>query len=438
MAGYKGKRRGSYKKSASNKPNKTELATREMEKEILEFWKTLAKSEDQNWDKPWIMNALLAEDAGKFLNRDKRFTYTGGINQYLIAYYTRGKDPELGPLILNRTEMKTLFGVEKFEDSPVVTKYNEDGSKVENTGAFSVGAIFKPTTTKYWAYENGSPWNAPNGERRKPTQEEIQQQNLRERRGRTIFSTFPVWSMADIYPMLNEEQREKVDKLVEERRNIGCEFNMEDDFDKFIVDFTNDMLKRQGVQASFGSNRACYYPLLDKIEVPRPDQFKNPLFYLATVAHELAHSTKHLNGRRPVSKNKTHYAIEEVVAESTAAMTVKKVEEFLKPMLDQRPDVQVMFDDYYKNSHIYTRDYGNTAKLMDMVKELESVHEQELEDKKPMLLKTVMTNVAKAVESLLNQSYSPEERKIAMDKNVADPQWDLLKKAQQENTPSMG
>lgn len=436
MAGYKGKKRGGYRKSASKGPSKTELATQEMEKEILEFWKSLAQSNGQSWDKPWLMNALLAEDAGKFLNRDKRFTYRGGINQFLIGYYTRGKHPELGPLILNRSEMTKLFGVEKFEDTPVVTKYRENGEKIEDTGAKSVGSIFMPVQSKYWADANGRPWNAPGGERRKPTQEEIQQNGLQQKKGGTKFTTFPIWSMADIYHMLNEEQMVKVDTLVEERRSIGHEFNMEDDFDKFVIEFVDDMLERQGVKASFGSNKACYYPTLDKIEVPRPEQFKNPLFYLATVAHELAHSTKHLNERRPVSKNKTHYAIEEVVAESTAAMVVKKVEEFLKPMLEERPDIQVMFNDYYQNTHTYTRDYGNAAKLMDMVQEIESVHEQEVEDKKPALVKTVMTNVAKAVDSLLNQEYSPEDRKIALDKNLNDPKWDLLKQAKQENSPS--
>lgn len=438
MAAYKGKRRGSYSKSASSKPSKTDLAMKDMENEILELWKIMAQSEEQKWEYPWLMSALLAEDIGKFLNRDKQYTYTGGINQFLIGFYTKDKHSELGPLIANRTEIAKMFDVEKFEDTPVVTKFNEEGEKVDGTGAKSAGSIFMPFASKYWADENGKPWHAPDGKKRSPTQEEISRQSLQQKAGKKRFTTFPVWSMADIYHMLNKEQMVKVDKRVEERRGIGHEFNMDDDFDKFIVDFVDDMIERQGVEVRKGGNRACFYPLEDKIDVPNPGQFKNPLFYLATVAHELGHGTKHLAGRRPLSKTKTQYAIEEVVAETTAAMIVKKVENFLKPMLDQRPDIQVMFDDYYRNTHVYTRDYGDSAKLMDMVRELEAVHEQEVEDKKPALLKTVMTNVAKSVDSLLNQEYTPEERKAALKKNLEDPQWDLLKKAGREASPSIG
>lgn len=438
MAGYKKKGKSTYRKGASNKPNKADEVSRAMESEILEFWKTLAQSTDQKWDKPWVMNALLAEDGGKYLNRGERFTYQGGINQWLIAFGTRKKDPSLGPLILNRSEMTKLFGVEKFEETPVVAQKDADGNYIKGSGTKSIGSIYKPNTFKYWAYESGKPWNAPDGERRRPTAEEIAQNNLRQKTGGKSFTLFPVWSMADIYPMLNEDQKKKVDELVEVRRGIGHEFNLEDDFDKFITEYVDEMLERQGVPVTTGSNRACYYPMLDKIDIPSPEQFKNPLFYLSTVAHELAHSTKHMNGRRPVSKDKIQYAMEEVVAESTAAMVVKKVEEFLKPMLDERPDVQIMFDDYYRNSHIYTRDYGDAAKLMDMVRQIEATHDQEVEDKKPALVKTMMTHVAKAVDSLVNQSYEPEARKAAMKKNLEDPQWELIKKVQQENTPGLG
>lgn len=437
MTSYKGKKRGNYRKSASKKPNKTELATQEMQKEILEFWKTLAKSEDQSWEYPWLMQSLLAEDVGKYLNRDKRYTYRGGINQLLIGFYAKDLHPELGSLILNRTEIIKLFGVEKFEDTPVVTKYDENKQKIPNTGAKSIGSIFMPFASKYWADENGKPWRAPDGSKRKPSQEEIARQNLQQKSGKKRFTTFPIWSMHDIYPMLEKKQMEKVDKLVEERRGVGHEFNLEDDFDKFILEFTEEMIDRQGVKVNHGGNRACFYPLEDKIDVPNINQFKNPLFYLSTLAHELGHSNKHLNGRRPRSANKTQYAIEEVVAETTAAMVVKKVENFLKPMLDQRPDIQIMFDDYYRNTHTYTRDYGNASNLMNMVRDIESAHEKELEEQNPTLLKTVMTNVAKSVDSLLNQSYTPEERKIALEKNLQDPQWDILKKYEQENTSSM-
>lgn len=73
------------------------------------------------------------------------------------------------------------------------------------------------------------------------------------------------------------------------------------------------------------TNRACYYPQLDKINAPELSQYANPQEYYSTLFHEMAHSTGHksrLNRKEvndPITFGSHDYSLEEMVAELTAA-----------------------------------------------------------------------------------------------------------------------
>ena len=72
-------------------------------------------------------------------------------------------------------------------------------------------------------------------------------------------------------------------------------------------------------------NEACYMPLLDKVIVPRMEQFKEQSEYYSTVFHELGHSTGHPSRENRIDVmdikfGKEPYAREELVAEFTAAI----------------------------------------------------------------------------------------------------------------------
>lgn len=73
------------------------------------------------------------------------------------------------------------------------------------------------------------------------------------------------------------------------------------------------------------TNRACYFPKLDKVNVPELAQYANPQEYYSTLFHELAHSTGHesrLNRKEvtnPTTFGSHDYSVEELVAELTAA-----------------------------------------------------------------------------------------------------------------------
>jgi antirestriction protein ArdC len=68
-----------------------------------------------------------------------------------------------------------------------------------------------------------------------------------------------------------------------------------------------------------GSNRACYHPMLDYIELPHPEQFATEDDYYAVALHELGHWTGHkARLKRQFGMDKKGYAKEELIAELTA------------------------------------------------------------------------------------------------------------------------
>jgi antirestriction protein ArdC len=70
-------------------------------------------------------------------------------------------------------------------------------------------------------------------------------------------------------------------------------------------------------------NVACYYPTLDRIEMPSIKQFKMASEYYHTLFHELVHSTGHadrLNRANFYSDSRHDYSFEELVAEIGAGM----------------------------------------------------------------------------------------------------------------------
>ena len=73
------------------------------------------------------------------------------------------------------------------------------------------------------------------------------------------------------------------------------------------------------------SQRACYSPLLDIVNMPKPESFDAPVNYYSTLFHELAHSTGHQSRldrdsiTDPVRFGSHSYSREELIAEMGAA-----------------------------------------------------------------------------------------------------------------------
>jgi len=79
-----------------------------------------------------------------------------------------------------------------------------------------------------------------------------------------------------------------------------------------------------------GGNRATYAPMLDRINLPKPEQFESAAAYASTLLHEVGHSTGHSSRLgRFGSVNCVHsgnaYGVEELTAEFFAAMVAASV-----------------------------------------------------------------------------------------------------------------
>lgn len=71
-----------------------------------------------------------------------------------------------------------------------------------------------------------------------------------------------------------------------------------------------------------GGERACYFPAMDKIQMPKPETFVSPEHYYSTLFHEAIHSTGHenrLDRKIMNSFGDEEYSKEELVAEMGAA-----------------------------------------------------------------------------------------------------------------------
>ncbi len=83
------------------------------------------------------------------------------------------------------------------------------------------------------------------------------------------------------------------------------------------------------VPASFGGDRACYLPAIDRIQLPDRASFHSPAAFCATWAHEQIHSTGHesrLKRDLGGAFGKPRYAREELVAELGAVLLGDRLE----------------------------------------------------------------------------------------------------------------
>ncbi|MCT0199303.1 DUF1738 domain-containing protein [Synechococcus sp. CS-1325] len=83
------------------------------------------------------------------------------------------------------------------------------------------------------------------------------------------------------------------------------------------------------VSVSFGGDRACYLPAIDRIQLPDRASFHSPAAFCATWAHEAVHSTGHESRlKRDLGGvfGKARYAREELVAELSAMLLGDRLE----------------------------------------------------------------------------------------------------------------
>lgn len=91
--------------------------------------------------------------------------------------------------------------------------------------------------------------------------------------------------------------------------------------------------ERTGLKISVvKSNKACYYPVMDSVQVPILGQYDNSNEYYNTLFHELVHSTGHASRLNRFKEEKGNtvfgsepYSKEELVAEMGSAMSIARL-----------------------------------------------------------------------------------------------------------------
>ncbi len=92
----------------------------------------------------------------------------------------------------------------------------------------------------------------------------------------------------------------------------------------------NKVIKNSGMKISHGGNRAFYIGgSNDSIMMPPPERFSSKQAYVATLLHELAHSTGHLSRQNrdmgDKDLNRTNYAKEELRAELSSVFMCQRL-----------------------------------------------------------------------------------------------------------------
>jgi antirestriction protein ArdC len=121
-------------------------------------------------------------------------------------------------------------------------------------------------------------------------------------------TTFPLLKYFVVF------NREQIDGLPDPKPEAVKEFTP--------VRMAEDFIATLGANISHGGDTACYYPSLDKINLPEAFNFTSPAGYYATAFHELIHWTGHesrLNRLTAANFGTPEYAEEELVAELGAA-----------------------------------------------------------------------------------------------------------------------
>lgn len=120
-----------------------------------------------------------------------------------------------------------------------------------------------------------------------------------------------------------------------------------DDIKEIDIDLAKLMANEMNLKMNFtSSDKACYYPLKDCIELPKPELWKNNEMFKRTLFHELSHATAHetrLNREIKNNKGSEKYSKEELIAETSSL--------FLSKNFDYETETNISTSSSYLNTY---------------------------------------------------------------------------------------
>ena len=134
------------------------------------------------------------------------------------------------------------------------------------------------------------------------------------------YKCVPVFNVADVRGV-DEQSEKKLQELIDKAVLTSAPRPLDE-----RVKEAHDRLfqwEHQVKAVIKGGDRAYYRPTTDEIVIPKRYNFKNDESYLATFAHEAAHSTGH---KSRLDRKDLSYAAEELVAELSAYLICSRLE----------------------------------------------------------------------------------------------------------------
>ena len=401
----------------------SEAALSKTKRDLFGLWKNIAYGEKRDWDIPWIREKKLGEKLAPYVNEGDRYTFKGYMNQLILLYNSHEKSKS--NVVLFKGELTELLSHDFVKDDE--SKLPVEKQKISHAfgklkGIHSLTSLFVPKGYEMWIGKDGKKWKSEDGKRKTPTPEEIEKKELKKLSNMSFVSQ-PVWSIDDVKHLFSDEVKQKIDDLTELRKPDHDYIAQKEDmpFDDFIDEVIKKQIKEQGIEVTEQGSRAFYRVVDDNIQIPVRDDFKNPVFRYATFAHELSHSTMHLTKRDFNGTFGTvKYAKEEMIAESSASLLVKDLEQQIKEANDgELPEKwQQFFTDYYENATQYGKSWGRKFDFKDMFESIATEEKKHAGTIDSLIGGTLAAYQTISIGKLDDQDITPEVRQKHKIENI--------------------
>ncbi|AKO78185.1 hypothetical protein EN12_24140 [Vibrio cholerae] len=415
--------------------------------DIMEVWSAAFSSDYKMQYSPprWIKEPLYAEKFAPFAEKGERYIYTGYKNQMVINSSVNNKNES--SIIVTKSDIEKLVNLDFVPDESS-DKSVEEQMKLNffsvMKGRKSICSVFVPNVRTSYFAADGSRWVSEDGKRKKPTEQEIKDQSIKTYDSITYMST-PAWSISQFQDVISETALSRYRELSKVRQPGLIEFqktiDKEADLVGIIQSKINKALSDHSLPFESSTRHNMYIPGKDRIVVMEIERFRNPILHYRTFMHELAHSTMHLLDRKINLKSDEnldfHYAIEEIIAETTSFLAVKELESQLIENYDQlQQNWKAYFEEVYRVSTNYIAGYSDDAKFKGAVQKIFDNGDGEMYCRITEISKSILQAQQVLFNgNLLGKEITPELRATKMNENMK--RWVKAKERSQESSFEM-
>jgi hypothetical protein len=401
----------------------SDVALCKAKNDLMFFWLNAAYKNTKDWDVTWLRRISESEKFMPFYEGQDRYIFNGYVNQMVLAhsieYYRLAQSrPQAQNVVLFMGDIQKILTEDFIPDK--ATFENESDQKkaiVTNLmkGKKSLTSVFVRTSQAQYKNADGSFWKS--GEDKKYPSKEDLASGLVQKKEIVSYISNPVWLVDSLLDILTEKAKQKYADILTvrvEEKNKVVVYEVPDaelDLDLLIDHAIRCHIQSMAIEVVEGGDRACYFPSLDKINIPVKTDFANPVVRYATTVHEIAHSTKHLAGRKFSSTFGTiPYAIEEIIAESVSMLSVQDLKERLTEASGGKlPDQwSKFFEEYYENSKAYNLHWGSKFDFPAMLDQLFDANEK-LKNKKTDVFNNLIENTLSAYKIVKTGLYNNKE-----------------------------